>query len=575
MFFKEIVVQGVFGVAKGVRLPLGEGLTEPLLPPPLDTTRFKKIITMLLYPHTSLRSGAIDVDLQVPYPVRLGAVMDIGGLEYKVIWQLKEDSLQVLSSGAGSAPVATNAEQAQALWQKLLGLLPFDYFTLLHFHEFTDPSQEEAPRDEASKLVLEYRRAITVERIERAMDNLEGELRDLQQAKNPALKVEGALERLNRQLESLEALPDLSPAHLDFLSGYDDRMARSQREFKEISNQIESVSDHRTRIEPGSMLSNRMVSGGVFFGLGAVVAGYFLASYNPHFRAIALLDMMGFGAAAFGMVKHLTLRGQEEILTNRMSQLSGRMDEVTRAMEREKTQLKSLLKRYEASSAQQIVEDLQSRDTLRKKRQKLESRLKEHLDDPIYVKQRREIQSLKDKIAPLKEKRKQFGDFVMPSYELKIELEERGVHVESLQPLDAQPESPLIELAQMLKYIPSDSEIPSNLLGVFNRLVSAVVGVQNALLSIEEGQLVVTIDRQTGCPLRKHSHREQLAFLRAIALSILLQHHQDTAESSDHASFLILDDPWKGMQRAERVRYYSLLKEFARDFQVIIPKAGS
>jgi len=258
----------------------------------------------------------------------------------------------------------------------------------------------------------------------------------------------------------------------------------------------------------------------------------------------------------------------------RVVTLESRLKEVQKTQEREQGRMKRMLKRFAALSAEQIIEDVDKRNELRDKRGKLEERLKGYINDAVFIRQRKEIAEVKAELEEIKKRRAEMGDFVMPAYELRGELEKQGVAVDTIRGSDAIPEAELIALARELKMIPPDATVIAPLLEPLNRMIPAVIGQAQAQVAIENNGLVVTLDRTRATPLSAMVAREQLPWLRAVALGLLVQHHKERTRIGDHVSLVVLDDPWAGMQRQERVRFYGLLKDVAKSFQVVIPKVG-
>ncbi|MDX9722560.1 MAG: hypothetical protein RBU37_17570 [Myxococcota bacterium] len=574
MYLKEVVIQGLFGVAKGVRLPLNAGLCEPLVPPPLDIEKFKRVLCLLLYPEDAVVQGGIRVDTDVPYHVRLGAVFDLGGLEYKLTWDFKEDSLRVLADSA--TPIASGPAEVQALWARLCGLVPFSHFRSLHFHEFpVSSAPAQAQGDELSRLVYEYRRSLTAERLESEIVNLETQATELTQAKNPAAKVEAALERLTQQLKNLERLPDLSEVDFQFLESQDKRSQAHQSELEEINKNLADAQRRQAAVHPTPLLTDRLFLIGIVGGIAFIVAGVILGQVQgAHFRALALGDILAFGLSTLLSLRHFDLKGRHKLLQVRIDYLESRQQELTKTHEREELRLKKLLRRYDSDSPQQVLDDLRTRDELREKRIKLAERLKEHLKDPVFVRQRKELANFRERIEPLRERRRALGEYVTAAYELRAELLKRGVAVDSLQALDAHPESSLVELGRLLQLLPQAETAPATMLEGINRLVPPILGKPQAQVALENGKLVVTEDRSSATPLSDLDARAQIPWLRAVALGLLVQYNRERSRSGEHAAIIVLDDPWSDMQRSERIRLYGLLKEIAKVFQVVLPKTG-
>jgi len=576
MFFKQVIIQGLFGVAKGERLLLHDGLCEPLLPSPLDHAKFKDLITLILYPKDTLDSGMVSVDITVPYPVRLGALLDIGGFEYKLMWDMKADSLQVFNEQLSTTePVVEGRQGTQDLWQKLLGLLPFGSFPLVHYHAFAI-TDENASKDETGKLVEEFRASLAVERIETRIGSRELELREIRTAKSPAMKVEAALDQVNQQLKTFEKMPALNDADRVFLANSEVQNKAQRKEFNELLELIDNIQRRRSAASPEPVFSNKLVQLSLVLSLACLIGAIYLSvADSPKYRSLALGTVLGLGAVCFAVTRHITLIERHDVLTARSKALEVQRKENEKATERATTRLKRLQKLFGGGSPEQIVEDVDRFETLKEKKTKLQAMLKTHLSDPIFIKSRQTIVDLEEEIARLKTERASFGDYVMPTYGLRAELEKRGVAADNIMPTASSPETPLIDLSRRLKLLPDDRpNVAASEMQAINRLVPGIVGKREASLQLKENHFVVFDGESPERPLKDLPPRQQVLWLRAIALGVLLHHNKANSRRGDHISMLVLSDLWEGMQRADRIRLFSLLKEFSKEFQVILPKVG-
>lgn len=566
MFFKELVIQGLFGIESGTRLPLTDGLCEPLLLPPLTVEQFTQALALVLYPHTLPEEQPELVESDAEH-IRIGARLAGRDVDYKFVWDLKSANLQLYAILRDETLElrAQSREEVETFWKELLALPPLELFHLLHCHHF--PSSSAPPTSKRERLILAYRTSLTVERIEAEQNDIEIELKRLQDQSSPTSKLEDKLALLNRRLAKFDKLPEFVEEDRAFIGEFETVQTDLKEELATTNTALENARTRLEAVTPRSFIKSPI------FWLGIVIAAASLgiAFTRPELRIAALGDILGLGLVAVVLLRFVSRRESFVQSRTQVRELERKRTQLEKDIQKRESRIERIKRQCEVATTFEILEGLQSRDDLRAKREAVFQDLQKQLEGSDNQVQRKQLQELEARLQTTKDERSRYENNIEPSFELAEQLKALGVDAHALKPIDAPPETPFLDAGRALGVLPEEGLRKSDL-EAFKRVAKSSIG-DNARVDFDKGCLTVAKSGDLQ-PLAALDTRARRPWFRVFALTLSLQHHRLRVkeQNAESPSILILDDPWHGMQRDERIQHYTLLKEVARSFQIIIPK---
>lgn len=418
MWLREIVFQGVFGVERPAKIKVERDFCSLSLPPGASAGAFRVIILSLLYPDTVSELALRTLGDSEGDSLRFGAVIEAGGVSYKVLRQVSLDSVtaQKLIDGR-AAPLAKGAKAVAHALAEALDLPDLDDFLTLYCWDFGEISEEDPERE---RLLDLYCRGLRSDALELEADAVRG---DLEQAERQLARLRRPLDEranLQRELDELAQVAELSEEDHNRVRSQKDADASFQASLSELEEELVAVRDRR--VELGLVPLRR---DWIIVGTAAAAVVIFVLSALTGVRVIALANLLILGVTASSVLRRFGQAEDASLLDIQAEQTQRRMAALSEAHQAGDGEVNQILAAAGVSSGIELDRALSRARSLRAE---LDGDASEHAALSAQVEAAEaDLQLLRARADGLRDGLEAIGEVDVPSYEVEHAVVSKGL----------------------------------------------------------------------------------------------------------------------------------------------------
>lgn len=428
----ELIFQDLFGCVSPVRLKLTGDVTSEELPLGITAINVQDLVISLLYTEQTPHSLRMDY---AKGDVKVAMSLEFRGKKHRIVRKGAVDSLRLQVDDAGAWKDLAAGNKVEPFLKQNMGLPDFETFWCLNlwryerswaaFAAFDIDAVDARSRD----LITRYQRAKQVEEAEDRIKFMESRIAELRRELGQGFALEDKLAKAREMLKETD-VTELSREDLDILRQKDRLLAEFQEQIDRLRREEEAERTHVAEAFPDSPFKSPIFVAGLVVGIASLVVG--VVMMDTQWRAIALVDVLGFGACVWVLLAYFSALEKASVHQVRLESIKRRLNQVRE----EEVTLQERIKHVLIHARVQDVSDLDERivraEKLKAVIEKMDDQVHELRRDPQYQRAREELDGLEAKFAEVQAQRRDLPTDMMSAYQLEADLESVGIDVKML-----------------------------------------------------------------------------------------------------------------------------------------------
>lgn len=193
-------------------------------------------------------------------------------------------------------------------------------------------------------------------KLEFELDGLSQKKFDLEERLRPLKKVEAAVAEARTALAPFEDVARVPADMLRQLDSYQRQKAALDDEIKKLDESTLAAQERAATSAVAPIWMDRLFQGGMGAGVGALVVGFgFSAAMEmPSLRYLALLDAVGFGAAALSAFRYIDQREDQAELSSEGALIQEKKDKAQRRFDLDTSNVRKILSEHQVKDAESL-----------------------------------------------------------------------------------------------------------------------------------------------------------------------------------------------------------------------------
>lgn len=428
MRLSEIIFQGLFGSPTPVRIELTGGVDAIRLPDGVGMGELQDLLISLLFPKHA--PAGIRALYDMSPGARVAAVFAHRGREYRVLRKADPHTLRVqVKEESGYRDVVANGQQAEDFLERSLGMPPFESFWTLNLWRFDRPPEQPSGVDvdllepRARDLIEKYRRAVKVEAAEEAVKGVEATITGLKNELGHGAALEEKLQKAREKLAEIE-IAALSTEDLELCASKDERLVDYDAQVERLAADEEAERHQVEQTMPERPWRMPPFWAGLIIGFAALA----VSLWEPaELRAVALIDVLGFGVVAWIMVQYFNGLERASVHQVRLESIKRRLNQVREEQVGLQERVNHLMIHAGVRDAKELNERVSMTGRLREMIGRIEEQVDALGEDPAYRRNREELDRQMERLKQLEEQRAEMEPVSMSAYQIESDLELLGV----------------------------------------------------------------------------------------------------------------------------------------------------
>ncbi len=436
----EIIFQDLFGCVSPVRLQLTGDVSSEELPPGVSAGNVQDLLISLFYnektPH-SLRMAYAKGDPKV------ALVMEFRGKKHRIVRRAAADSLRLQMEEQGGWKELAAGPRVEPFMRQNMALPDFETFWILNLWRYEASAGAVAAFDidsvdaRTKDLILRYRHAREAERAEDEVKSMESRIAELRRELGQGFALEDKLVKGKELLKEID-VAELSRDDLELLKRKDQLLGDFRDQLDRLTGEEEAERNHISDTLPQRPFKSPIFLAGLAVGLLGLGAG--VAMQDTPWRALALLDLFGFGASVWILIQYFAGMERASVHQVRHESIKRRLNQVREEQVSLQGRLNHVLIHARVDDATDLDERVVKAEKLKLAIEKMEDHVNELRRDPAYQRAREELDTLEEKLTQGRRPSADGSAEVMSAYQLESDLESLGIDVKMLSEEPAHPD---------------------------------------------------------------------------------------------------------------------------------------
>lgn len=427
MLLRELIFQDLFGVSRPVRLEVSGQITAMALPPGVTSEHIQDLLLSVLYPKDTPHS--IRMELARSDEAKIAALFEHRKRIYRVLRQADAETLRLqVKESAGWRDLAVGSLGVDDRLAQSLGRPDFDVFWAINLWRFErDPAEAtafdiEAVDPKIRDVILKYRLAVAVERVEDEIKSTEGRIQERSKELGQGAALEEKLRKAKEKLVDIE-VSELSDADLELLKQKDTLIGDFDLQLQRLEEQEDTERHQIELVLPDKPIRSPYFWGGLVAGVAAVVA----AALDPGIRWVALTDVVGFGVVAWTVFTYFEGMERASVHQVRLESIKRRINQVREELVSTQERINHVLIHAGVRDAKEMSERVAKADQLREMIDKMQRRVEELRRDAGYMAAFDDVEKQRKRLAELQAERRELPQDTLSSFQLENDLESMGI----------------------------------------------------------------------------------------------------------------------------------------------------
>jgi hypothetical protein len=583
----ELIFQGTLGCFSPIRLGADGPLSQWELPPHVSSRDLQTLLIALCYPRWLDKQGR--ERLGDSPKMKLAVTFKVQDRQVRVLRRDTAASLKLQIYEHGAWKDVGRGLGVEKVLQDKLGMPPFSIFSMLHLWRFDEPLPADKPpvdldalEPKLREVVEKYRIALVAERLDDEVKYVEGRLVDIRKSLGEGAKLEEKYEKAKVRLEEL-TVRDLADDDLKLLKDRDEHLAELNKKIHRLAVEEEQASEQLHMSLPDRFWKNQIFLGGIVIGVLSLLVS--IAMHETH-RIIALADIVGFGAAAWIMLRYYNDMEQAAIQGVRLDSIKRRLGQVREEQVMFQERVRHILIHAGVEDEAQLIERIAKSEQLAEIITKMEAQLEKLRANADYRKAMEEREELERRHVEVTARRAETPVSTMSAYQLESDLRSLGLEpVEFVSDLDDDARGVaadrdedrdairrLMFVGKKLGQATINGEISPKTQKMWSKICAHVLGPRFEEMGVnEDGELEIRglTDAQREMWLKTRASEVQIV---AAGLAVALQVNEP--DQADILRTVIVPDPDELMSPEHAARFKDVFSSAARRSQVILLQRG-
>ncbi len=580
MRVQELIFQGLFGTQAPVRILAEEPITTVPLPSGITERDIQYLLISLLYPEDtpySLRSEYARGD-----GIKIAAKFDHRDRLYRIVRKAASDSVRLqVQEAAGWRDVQSGASEVGAFLRQSLELPDLATFWSLNLWCFDESVAKATAIDESVlddrvlDVIDKYRKAHAVERVEDEISSLESQISDATKSLGKGAAMEEKLRKAREKLTEIQ-VDDLTLEDLDLMRNKDEVIRDHEDQLDRLA---EDETHERIQIDetmPDAWWKNQIFWAGFAIGTIALLVG---VAFPHDLRAIALIDIAGYLACAFVLIKYFGDLEQANVHQVRLESIKRRTNQVREELVSLQERIDHVLVHVGARDERELEERLGKSHKLGQIVEKLAAEVEAMRQDPAYLEAVELVSRLEEQLQEKHAERKELPNVMMSAYQLETDLEQMGFDPKHVLNPDAEDSEQMLPFERILAAAEAtgffvDSVLDDRVLGMWRKICGHVLGERFATTDIIGGRLHVGDLSDDQVDLWKQSRpSEYQIFLKALAVAT--QVNVSASSRKGRFSTVLASSPEVDMTGAQAAKFREVLQSAAQKTGFVLMTPGA
>jgi hypothetical protein len=578
MLLKEIIFQDVYGTPRPVRIEASDQIAEVKLPSGVRPGALQDLLISTLFPRDTPQ--ATRMELASGQEAKVAAVFEHRGRDYRVLRRADSETVRLqVKESKGWRELAAGASAVDERLGQSLGRPDFEAFWCLNLWRFEqDPSHVrafdiDAVDPQVREVILKYRVAVAVEKIEDEINASEAKVAERSKELGQGAALEEKLQKARAKLRDIE-VSELSEEDLGLLKRRDDLMGEFEHQLDRLEEQEDTERRQIDLIIPDKPYRVPLFWVGLIVAVGAIVASFL----EPGMRAVALVDVIGFGVVAWVVFNYYDGMERASVHQVRLESIKRRLNQVREERVATQERINHVLIHAGVRDQKEMSERVHKAEQLRGIIAKMEKRVDELRSDAGYMAALDEVEQLRKRIAQLEAEREELPENPLSSFQLENDLESLGVDPATVleeNPSDSEAEEELSPVGRLVKAAELTNqwdsvELHAKTRKMWGKICGHVLGNKFSSVAItDHGNLKIgDLDAEQIQMWRKTRPSEYEVLLRALALAIKVGAHDRSRRGVFES--VVVADPSDYLTAVQVKKLQEVFASAARKSKIVI-----